>query len=38
MLAKLEKEYEILRNKVRFIQSVISGDISINRVKRKIIA
>lgn len=38
LLARLEKEHETLRNKVRFIQSVISGDIVINRVKRKAIA
>jgi len=37
MIARLEKEHETLRNKVRFIQAVISGDIVINRVKRKII-
>lgn len=38
LIARLEKEHETLRNKVRFIKAVIEGDISINRVKRKIIA
>jgi len=35
MLAKLLKDYEILFNKVRFIQGVIAGNIKINRVKRQ---
>ena len=38
LLARLEKEHETLRNKVRFIKAVIEGDITINRVKRKVIA
>ena len=37
MLAKLQKDYEILFNKVKFIQAVISEQIKINRVKRKAI-
>jgi len=36
-LAKLLKDYEILFNKVKFIQAVISGTIQINKVKRQII-
>ena len=35
MLAKLQKEYQTLLNKVRFIQGVISEEIKINRVKRR---
>ena len=35
MLAKLLKDYEILFNKVRFIQAVIAGSIKINKVKRQ---
>jgi hypothetical protein len=35
MLAKLLKDYEILFNKVRFIQGVIAGNIKINKVKRQ---
>ena len=37
MLAKLKKELEILRNKVRFIKDVIEDRIIIKRVKRKVI-
>ena len=37
MLARLRKEYEILVNKVKFIQAVIAESLKINRVKRKII-
>jgi DNA topoisomerase II len=35
MLARLQKEFQTLLNKVRFIQGVISEEIKINRVKRK---
>jgi DNA topoisomerase-2 len=35
MLAKLLKDYEILFNKVKFIQAVITGTIKINKVKRQ---
>ena len=35
MLARLQKEYEILVNKVKFIQGVIAEGLKINRVKRK---
>jgi DNA topoisomerase-2 len=38
MLAKLKKEYETLRNKVRFIKEVINDTINIKRVKRIVIA
>jgi DNA topoisomerase-2 len=31
MLAQLQKDYEILYNKVRFIQAVIAGTIKINK-------
>jgi DNA topoisomerase-2 len=34
MLAKLKKEYEILKNKVRFIKAVIEETVKIKRVKR----
>jgi len=37
MLARLMKEYELLFNKVRFIQAVIGGNIKINKVKRQAI-
>jgi len=37
MLARLLKEYELLFNKVRFIQAVIAGTIKINKVKRQAI-
>jgi len=37
MLAKLKKELEILRNKVRFIKAVIEETIVIKRVKRQAI-
>ena len=37
MLAKLQKEYEILVNKVKFIQGIISENLCINRVKRKVL-
>ena len=33
-LAKLKKECEILRNKVRFIKSVVEEEIKINKRKR----
>ena len=36
-LAKLKKELEILRNKVRFIKGVVAGNIKISGVKRKVI-
>lgn len=38
LLARLEKEHETLRNKVRFIKAVIEGEITISRVKKKVIA
>ena len=38
MLAKLKKELEILRNKVRFIKAVIEDEITIKRVKKIAIA
>lgn len=38
LLAKLKKEYEILRNKARFIKAVIEEEIQIKRVKKKEIA
>lgn len=37
MLAKLKKEYEICRNKVRFITAVIEDKIQIKRVKKQMI-
>jgi DNA topoisomerase-2 len=37
MLSKLRKEFEILENKVRFIQCVISEEIKVSRVKRQIL-
>ena len=37
MLARLQKEYEILVNKVNFIRAVNSETLKINRVKRKVI-
>lgn len=37
MLARLKKEYEILVNKVKFIQGVIAETLKINKVKRKIL-
>ena len=37
MLARLQKEDEILVNKVNFIRAVNSETLKINRVKRKII-
>ena len=37
MLARLSKDYEILVNKVKFIQGVIAESLKINRVKRKIL-
>lgn len=37
MLARLLKEYEILVNKVKFIQGVIAETLKINKVKRKIL-
>jgi DNA gyrase/topoisomerase IV subunit A len=38
MLAKLRKEYEVLKNKARFIKMVIEEEIQIKRVKRAFIA
>jgi len=38
LLAKLKKEFEVLRNKARFIKAVIEEEIQIKRVKRQIIA
>lgn len=38
LLAKLKKEYEILRNKARFIKAVIEEEIQIKRVKKVEIA
>ena len=35
LLAKLLKECETLRNKVRFIMGVISGEIKVSRVKKR---
>ena len=37
MLARLMKDYELLFNKVKFIQAVIGGTIKINKVKRQLI-
>jgi DNA topoisomerase II len=37
MLAQLQKDYEILFNKCRFIQLVIAGTIKINKQKRQFI-
>ena len=37
MLARLSKEYEILFNKVKFIQAIISETLKISKVKRAII-
>lgn len=37
MLAKLKKEYETLSNRVRFILGVISEEIKINKVKRRVL-
>ena len=37
-LKKLLKEYEVLHNKVRFIQAVIDGEVIIMRKKRAEIA
>ena len=37
MLARLLRDYEILVNKVRFIQLVISEELKINRVKKAVI-
>ena len=37
MLAKLKLDYEILANKVQFIQAVIAGTIKINGKKRSLI-
>ena len=34
LLAKLKKEYEILKNKARFIKAVIEEEIQIKRVKK----
>jgi len=34
MLAKLKKDFETLRNKVRFIKEVINDEVTIKRVKR----
>jgi len=35
LLAKLQKEYEILSNKVRFIDGVVKDEIRVQKVKRK---
>ena len=35
MLARLQREHELLVNKVKFIQGVISEEIQIRRVARK---
>ena len=37
LLARLRKDYEILVNKVKFIQAVIAEELKINRVKRKVL-
>ncbi len=37
LLAKLRKEFEIIENKVRFILAIITEDIVVNRVKRKLV-
>ena len=37
MLARLDKEHEILVNKVNFIRAVNAETLRINRVKRKIL-
>jgi len=38
LLARLRKEHEMLRNKVRFIKAVIDSELTIQRKKRKVIA
>jgi DNA topoisomerase-2 len=38
LLAKLNKEFETLRNKARFIKAVIEEEVQIKRVKKQIIA
>ena len=38
MLSKLNKEYETLANKARFIKAVIEEEVLIKRVKKKDIA
>jgi DNA topoisomerase-2 len=38
MLSKLNKEYQTLKNKARFIKAVIEEEVQIKRVKKKIIA
>lgn len=35
LLAKLQKECEILKNKVRFILAIVKGDLKVNNKKRK---
>jgi hypothetical protein len=37
MLARLQKEYEILLNKVQFITAIVSDTLKINKVKRNIL-
>lgn len=37
MLARLRREYEILVNKVKFIQGIIAESLKINKVKRKLL-
>lgn len=37
MLARLQKDYEILVNKANFIQGVINENLRINKVKRKVL-
>lgn len=37
LLAKLRKEFETIENKVKFILAIINEEISINRVKRKVV-
>ena len=38
LLARLRREHEMLRNKVRFIKAVIDNELTIQRKKRKVIA
>lgn len=37
LLAKLRKEYETISNKVKFILGVISEEIKVNKIKKKVI-
>jgi DNA topoisomerase II len=35
MLANLEREFDLLSNKVRFIRAIISEELKVNRVKKQ---